>query len=70
MNDFKFAFCQLLKNPGFTAVFMWLASNAATVANQRDITDGSKSRTSNEKITLPPEARQQLETQKARLRAI
>ena len=70
MNDFKFVFRQLLKNPGITAVFMWLASNVATVANQRDITDGSKSRTSNEKIALPPEVRQQLETQKGGLRAI
>ena len=70
MNDLKFAFRQLLKNPGFTAVFMLLASNAATVANQRDITDGSNSRTSNERIALPPEVRQQLEKQKAGLRAI
>jgi hypothetical protein len=23
MNDLKFAFCQLLKNPGFTAVAVW-----------------------------------------------
>jgi len=57
MNDLKFAFRQLLKNPGFTAVLMWLASNAATVASQRDITDGSKSRTSNEKIAMPSEVR-------------
>ena len=70
MNDLKFAFRQLLKNPGFTVVFMSLASNAATVGNERDLTDGSNSRTSTEKIALPPEVRQQLETQKAGLRAI
>src|SRR5437762_10103388 len=63
MNDLKFALRQLLKNPGFTALFMLLTSGAATVVAEQATAKGANSQ-------LPPEVRQQLEKQKAALRAI
>jgi len=63
MNDLRFAFRQLLKNPGFTALFMLLTSGAATVVAEQAVANGASTQ-------LPPEVREQLEKQKAAMRAI
>jgi hypothetical protein len=90
MNDLKFAFRQLLKNPGFipvamltlalrigtnTAIFspisgVWLNAGAVTDADPQAIPNDPNTKTSSATIVLPPAVRQQLEKQKAAMRAI